>query len=1019
MITANTSLPKENLITILMTLRDYPDEEIYRALAEYFFHPDPEISMEAIRSSAHSANDTAVPHLLHLIEKGSRELKLEALGALSAIHAPLALDPLLNYFTHFDDVELKREILCTMNALLPFEEKVLELNRGVLTNNSEDEEMCKIAVRGLIESEDFSYLEYYLLHAQDGVQYEAFRTLFQSGSRKVSGFLKKFEAEALKFSDDTKGAYLGAYYLRKQNPNSSFSLKLLKDTTKQVYLTYLQALDEHIEDSVSPKSIFRFLLLLPFVDGEVEILISELIKKTLELYQDRTPGTQSEFRSITSVRLDQIFRKVRESHVSVRKVQKKEDFLPTLFAHIIEKYCSAHLVDEVQRYFKETERPSPSLLIEAMRESLLDAEQADIKGFKACIPLFLETDAKVRLRIHHFLRRIDPQVTNLLRRLNRLIKAAGHLHIQNLTKLVKEIRGFAADEKIGYIQEAAAITLCQLGVREIKDEARDVFAHPGSNSDLIKCYVRGARYLPSTAVAEPLVEFLTGVGCTPDLRDLALESLESLELRDAPAVIGKLIRALERSDIDTVHKNSIADVVARYVDNVTIGWVIDLVSGSGAYTKRAGLRIMRQLGDKRIDLPLEVMTGKLYALIEDSERDVRIEALMSLVSLGDDYAEKIVQDWLETDDEDLVHEVLVRIKERVTDSMITPLMQLLMSSGERIHKALREVLPVLSQGPQANKIRKALLDALHTSPEDAGRERKRREDVRIGGVEAFLHPKLEYKLRREHTQNLTVFFIDMVGYTERSSQSDMTNLVKLIKRFEENVIPFLERFKGQIVKKLGDGILAVFKHPASAAIAALEVQQKIGEYNRYAVDREKFQVRIGLDTGTVVWKDNDIFGDTVNTASRMETSAKPGETLLTESVCSQIRDFVSCESRGELRVKGKKQVIKVYTPLDVTREVKAFLEIKKTNLQSVVGDRDSAALNRLKEAFFSPQFHIPPGITKGVKEAMQLLNTMHTLFTDMAEAASEITHDYHEEYLFKQYLQDKWDATISDLKNLS
>jgi hypothetical protein len=36
----------------------------------------------------------------------------------------------------------------------------------------------------------------------------------------------------------------------------------------------------------------------------------------------------------------------------------------------------------------------------------------------------------------------------------------------------------------------------------------------------------------------------------------------------------------------------------------------------------------------------------------------------------------------------------------------------------------------------------------------------------------------------------------------------------------------------------------------------------------------------------------------------------------------------------------------------------------------------------------------------------------------MAEAATEITHDYHEEYLFKQYLQDKWDATISDLKNL-
>jgi class 3 adenylate cyclase len=1018
MISTETSLSKENLITILMALGNYTDGETFKALTDYFFHPDQEISIQAIRSSAHKNNSAAVPHLLHLIEKGSEAIKFEALSALSAMHAPLALDQLLNYFNHFDDVSLKSEILRTMNSLFPFEEKVLDLNRGVLTNNTDDEEMCKIAVHGLIDSADFPYLEYYLLHAPDSIQYEAFKKLYGSRSRKVAGFLKKFETEALKFSDDTKGAYIGAYYLRNINPNASFSQKLLKDATKQVHITYLKAIDEYIHRSVSPKSIFRFLLLLPFVDTEVEILISELIKKILELYQERTPGTQSEFRSITSVHLDQVFRKVSESHISVRKVRKKEDFLPTLFAHIIEKYCSAHLVDEVQRFFKETDRRNPPLLIEAMREALLEAEQSDIKGFKACIPLFLETDAKARLRIHHFLRKIDPQVANLLRRLNRLIKAAGYLQIKKLSKNIQDIRSFAAMEKICYLQEAATITLSQLDVHEVSKEAKGVFAHPAKNGDLLKCYVRSARYLPAREVAEPLINFLTGVGCAPDLRDLALESLSFMNLKMVPTAVGKLISSLVRSDIDRVHKDKIADVVAPCVDNVTIGWVIDLVSSSGTYTKTAGLRIMQQLGENRLDLPLEVMTGKLYSLIEDNERDVRLEALMSLVNLGDDYAEKIVQDWLESDDEDLVREVIVRIKEKITNSMINPLVKLLVHGSAGIQKTLREELSQLHQGRKGAKIRKALLDALQSSPERGEKDNKKREDARIAGVDTFLHPKLEYKLRREHTQVLTVFFIDMVGYTERSARSDMTNLVKLIKLFEENVIPSLERFRGQIVKKLGDGILAVFKHPASAAIAALEVQHKIKEYNRYAVDREKFQVRIGLDTGTVVWKDNDVFGDAVNTASRMETSAKPGETLITENVCSQINDFVTCESRGDITVKGKDNDIKVYTPVEVTHEVKAFLEIKKANLESVVGDRDSASLDRLKEVFFSPQFHIPPGITRGVKEAMQLLNTMHTLFTDMAQAASEITHDYHEEYLFKQYLQDKWDATITDLKNL-
>jgi len=1012
------SLPKENTVTILRALKNYPDERVFRALSDYFFHPDNDISVEAIRSSAHRANDIALPHLLHLIEKGALPQKLEALQALAAIHAPLALDALLNYFVHFDDAQLKREILKTMNTLIPFQEKILELNRGVLTHNSDDEELCRIAVRGLIESEDFSYLDYYLHHAPDEVQSEAFRTLFHSKSKSTAGFLKKFEPGASKFSDKTKGAYLGAYYLRIQSPNASFSLKLLQNSSKEVYVTYLKALDEYIEHSVSPKNIFRFLLLLPFVDAEVEILISELIKKILELYGNLTPGTRSEFRSIASVHLDQLFRKVKASHISVRAVRKKEDFLHTLFAHLIEKYCSALFVKEVLKYFKDRDAQDPSLLIEAMGECLIDAEHDDIKGFKACIPLFAETDTKQRLKIYTFLKRIDPQVANLLRRLNRLIKAAGYLNITTLSKLIREIRAFAADEKIGYLEEATTITLCQFRSKEIAEEAKDVFAHPGSHGDIIKSFVRGARYLPSTQVAEPLVDFITGVGCTAELRELALESLESLDLWEALAANARLIRALERSDIDSAHKQIMAGVVARYLDRSTVQSVIDLLSSAGTYSKIIGMRIVQQIGKRRRDLPVEVLIGKLYSLIEDPDQELRVESLVSLLSLGDDYAEKILQDWLASGDEKLIRDVLIRFKDRMSAKILPHVMELVLNEGNGVQESLRELLPVLSWGPHAAKVRKALLEALTLSVAEMSKEKKRREDERIRGGETFLHPKLEFKFRREHSQVLTVFFIDMVGYTKRTSESDMTSLMQLIKSFEDHAIPSIERFRGQIVKKLGDGILAVFKHPVSAVIAALEIRRKIEEYNRYSVDSDKFQVRIGLDTGTVIWKDEDVFGDIVNTASRMETSAKPGDILITGNVYQEVSDFVTCECRGDLEVKGKEGALKVYVPLDVTREVKAFVEIKKVNAQSVAGEANGTALSRLKEAFFIPRFDIPPGISQGVKEPMQLVNLLHTLFSDMADAASEITHDFHEEYLFKRYLQDRWDAAIADLKNL-
>jgi hypothetical protein len=221
------------MITILRTLKNFPEQRVFSVLTDYFFHPDAEISAEAMRSSAHRTNDSAVPHLLHIVEGGEPAQKIEALRVLSSIHAPLVMEQLLNYFTMFEDSALKRELLKTMNAILPFQGKILELNRGVLTNNSDDEELCKIAIRGLITAEDFDFLDYYLLHAPQAVQLEAFQAVHGSQSKRVQVFLKKLEPEAKKLAELARAAYLAAYHLRLQNPNKSFSLRLLADAPKR------------------------------------------------------------------------------------------------------------------------------------------------------------------------------------------------------------------------------------------------------------------------------------------------------------------------------------------------------------------------------------------------------------------------------------------------------------------------------------------------------------------------------------------------------------------------------------------------------------------------------------------------------------------------------------------------------------------------------------------------------------------------------------------------------------------
>jgi hypothetical protein len=238
----------------------------------------------------------------------------------------------------------------------------------------------------------------------------------------------------------------------------------------------------------------------------------------------------------------------------------------------------------------------------------------------------------------------------------------------------------------------------------------------------------------------------------------------------------------------------------------------------------------------------------------------------------------------------------------------------------------------------------------------------------------------------------------------------------LIKAFEENVLPTIESYNGHIVKKLGDGILAVFKHPVNAAIAALEIQGKIGEYNRYAVNSDKFLVRVGMHLGDVLWKDDDIYGDVVNIASRMETSAAPGEILITEELHNEIKEYVICDSKGELQVRGIEYPIRVFTPRGVSRDVRTLLDIKKSNVEALIRIEDGEAAKRLREAFFSPKFELPVGFQESTGLAGGIIESLRGLFRDLAHAASAISNDYREEFLFKRYLQEKWNEVVDKLR---
>ncbi len=131
-----------------------------------------------------------------------------------------------------------------------------------------------------------------------------------------------------------------------------------------------------------------------------------------------------------------------------------------------------------------------------------------------------------------------------------------------------------------------------------------------------------------------------------------------------------------------------------------------------------------------------------------------------------------------------------------------------------------------------------------------------------------------------------VMFTDIVGYSKMMEQDESATLSYL--KFHKLLIYLeVEKHAGSVVKTVGDAFLADFPSAVNAVKCAVTIQRRLQEYNQ--TKSETRQVRIGIHIGDVVTADNDIFGDAVNIASRLQAIAHPGGVCISEDVHHQIK----------------------------------------------------------------------------------------------------------------------------------
>ncbi len=174
---------------------------------------------------------------------------------------------------------------------------------------------------------------------------------------------------------------------------------------------------------------------------------------------------------------------------------------------------------------------------------------------------------------------------------------------------------------------------------------------------------------------------------------------------------------------------------------------------------------------------------------------------------------------------------------------------------------------------------------------------------------------------RPESSNLSILITDIQGYTNTSVKSSRQEMIDLIRRHNRLLKPVIEFYGGNIVKTMGDAFLCTFKSATDAVMCSIVIQLIMHEYNSNEKEEEKkLKVRIVVNTGDVTLEENDIYGDAVNIAARMEgLDCFPGETIgISESTYLLMnRNEIKAERIGPKELKGLPEPIVVYkVPLD-------------------------------------------------------------------------------------------------------
>jgi adenylate cyclase len=159
-------------------------------------------------------------------------------------------------------------------------------------------------------------------------------------------------------------------------------------------------------------------------------------------------------------------------------------------------------------------------------------------------------------------------------------------------------------------------------------------------------------------------------------------------------------------------------------------------------------------------------------------------------------------------------------------------------------------------------------------------------------------------------EEVAILFTDLAGFSTWALDAGDTMAVELLRRVAKQVEPVVAAHHGKVVKRLGDGLMAVFDDPEDAVVAALESRDALAEVE---IGGHRPRLRAGIHVGRPRSLGGDYLGVDVNVAARVAAAAGPGEVLVSDAVCDRLPENTRVRRKWRFSGKGTPAQTKVFS----------------------------------------------------------------------------------------------------------